>query len=155
VLAWDTDPRRLELAEELGAEIVDPDPASIRRRCARTGEHVDGLDLAVDTTGTTGARQDALTALASRRAVLVCVGHGQDLHLQVSSDLIATERSVLGSEYFPRADLPAALDLLRAHPDELRRIITDRFPIENLPEAVRAFDAGAAGKVVLTQEAIA
>ena len=77
------------------------------------------VDAAIDTSGKEAARRSAMDALG-KRGVLVCVGHGQGLTLDVSPDLIATERAVLGSEYFRFDELPANLERLRAHREYLR-----------------------------------
>ena len=59
----------------------------------------DAIDIAIDTSGNSAARQACLNVL-DRRGVLVCVGHGGGLTLDVSRDVISVERAVLGSEYF-------------------------------------------------------
>ena len=106
----DTIPFRLRLAEQLGGLPSAPD------RCPRA-------DAAIDTSGRESARRAALTAL-DRRGVLVCVGHGQGLTLDVSPHLIAPERAVLGSEYFRFDELPANWERLQAHRSFLTPIIT-------------------------------
>ena len=103
VYLTDTVPYRLALAGALGGIPI------------RLGEgSLPTVDAAVDTSGQQEARRTALDAL-ERRGVLVCVGHGQGLTLEISADLIAPERAVLGSEYFRRDELPANLERLHAH----------------------------------------
>jgi threonine 3-dehydrogenase len=95
VLISDMVPYRLALAERLGGV-----PINLGRQSLSAGARVAGfdeVDLAIDTSGKTAARQSALDLLG-KRGVLVCVGHGEELHLTVSSMLIAPERAVLGSE---------------------------------------------------------
>jgi D-arabinose 1-dehydrogenase-like Zn-dependent alcohol dehydrogenase len=93
----------------------------------------------------------ALKAL-DRRGVLVCVGHGDFLTLDVSADLIAPERAVMGSEYFPFSDLATNLDLLLANRKALGAVITHTFPVEQLKTAFETFLTGETGKVVVTQD---
>lgn len=134
---------RLELAQSLGGEPVD----------ATGDEAVRALppgDVAFDSTGKQVARQAALAALG-KRGVLVCVGHGQTLTLDVSPDLIAAERAVLGSEYFRYEELPRNLDLLLDNRDYLARIITHRSDVAEISGAFETFFAGDTGKVVITQ----
>jgi len=140
VIVGDVVPFRLRLAEELGARAID----------LRETAFPDDVDLAIDTAGKSTARRALLGALG-KRGVLVCVGHGEDLVLDVSADLIAAERSVLGSEYFRFDELPRNLALLRAHQAELAPIITHRFPVSELAAAFRLFLSGATGKVVVEQ----
>jgi threonine 3-dehydrogenase len=139
----DISPWRLEFARTLGAETVDAlDPEAMRA--------LDPSDVAFDSTGKQSARQAAVAALG-RRGTLVCVGHGETITLDVSPDLIATERAVLGSEYFRYEELPRNAQLLRSNRDYLRQIITDEVDVADIAGAFRKFFAGETGKVVVTQ----
>jgi threonine dehydrogenase-like Zn-dependent dehydrogenase len=138
VTVGDVNAHRLRLARDLGAAIVD----------LRDNGYPGDADLAIDTSGTSAGRRALLDALG-RRGVLVCVGHGQDLGLDVSADLIGPERAVLGSEYFRFDALPANLALLRDHRAELAPIITHRIPAGRTDEAIRTFLSGETGKIVI------
>ena len=70
----------------------------------------------------------------------------------MSSQLIAPERAIVGSEYFRYDELPTNLELLRQNQPYLRRIITHRFPVDRIDEAFATFLAGPCGKVVVEQE---
>ena len=138
VFITDTVPYRLALAETLGGiPLLLP-------------AHLPTVDTAIDTSGREAARRSAVDALG-KRGVLVCVGHGQGLTLDVSPDLIAAERAVLGSEYFRYDELPANLERLRAHREYLVPIITHRFPVGEIQTALETFFGGQTGKVVIEQ----
>ena len=139
VFITDTIPYRLELAERLGGVPIRL-PASA----------LPTVDAAVDTSGKEAARRSALDAL-DPRGVLVCVGHGSGLTLDVSPDLIAPERAVLGSEYFRYDELPSNLERLRAHRDYLAPIITHRYPVGEIQAAFETFFGGNTGKVIIEQ----
>lgn len=148
VIVTDLLPFRLELAEKLGGRAVNIREEPLADGLARCGlEHV---DIAIDASGKAPARRAAMGVLA-KRGVLVCVGHGGELKLEVSPDLIAPERAVLGSEYFRYDELPHNLELLRAHRDYLGQIITHRFGIDEIAGAFETFAQGATGKVVVEQ----
>ncbi len=138
VFLTDSIPYRLALAEKLGGV-----PLLLTAALPVT-------DIAIDTSGKEAARRGAMNAL-DKRGVLVCVGHGQGLTLDVSPDLIATERAVLGSEYFQFDELPANWALLRAHRAYLAPIITHRFGVGDIQTAFETFFAGETGKVVIEQ----
>jgi threonine 3-dehydrogenase len=138
----DLSPWRIEYAARLGGT-----PVAV----GDLPQSPSGIDVAFDSTGNADARRVALDALG-KRGVLVCVGHGSSLTLDVSRDLIAPERSVLGSEYFRYDEMPANLDLLRAHRDELGKVITHTFDVSDLAEAFETFLTGRSGKVVVTQQ---
>lgn len=147
VYVSDVLPSRLALAAGLGAI-----PIVVAERPLAEGLAAAGcreVDLALDASGTSAARQAALAALG-RRGVLICVGHGQGLAVDVSRDLIGPERGVLGSEYFAFGELRENLPRLLAHP-ELAGIITHRFAPADLEAAFRAFLAGETGKAVVVQ----
>jgi threonine dehydrogenase-like Zn-dependent dehydrogenase len=148
VVVTDVQPARLELVSRLGGRPVDLRTSTLAQGVRTNG--IDEIDVAIDTAGKKASRQ-ALINLVAKRGVLVCVGHGESLELEVSSDLISPERAILGSEYFRFDELPRNLELLRAHRSEFAPIITDRFGIANLPEAVSLFMSGTTGKVVVEQ----
>jgi threonine 3-dehydrogenase len=149
ILVTDVHPYRLELAKRLGATSVD-----LRRDdladALRMAGLPDGADVAVDTSGREVARRALLDAL-SLRGVLVCVGHGEGLTMAVSRDLIGSERTVMGSEYFRYDALPGNLELLREHRAYLGQIITHRLGIGELEDGYRLFLDGETGKVVIEQ----
>jgi threonine 3-dehydrogenase len=144
VYVGDISPWRLDYAEQLGATPVDAsDDANIIAT-------VETVDAAFDSTGKQTARRAALSVLG-KRGVLVCVGHGEGLTLDVSGDLIAPERAVLGSEYFRYNEMAENLALLRANRVELAKVITHTFPVAQISQAFDTFLSGHAGKVVVTQ----
>ena len=148
VLITDLVPYRLELARKLGCAPIDVREQPVSDALRAHG--LDRVDVAIDTSGKALARRQALDVVGKRGA-LVCVGHGEGLDLSVSGDLIAPERSVLGSEYFRFDELAPNLARLRAHRDYLAQIITHRFPVSELQVAFETFIAGNTGKVVVEQ----
>ncbi len=148
VLISDVVPYRLALAERLGGLPINLSSQSLALGAQAAG--FETVDMAIDASGKTEARQAAL-ALLSKRGPLVCVGHGEEMHLTVSSMLIAPERAVLGSEYFCFNELPELLALLRSHRAYLSQIITHRYPVSDLQQAFELFFTGSTGKVVIEQ----
>lgn len=149
IMVADLAPYRLDLARRLGAAAVLLPQATIAGALEAAGID-DGADIAIDTSGRADGRRMLLDALG-RRGVLVCVGHGEDLHLSVSEDLIAPERTVMGSEYFRYDELPGNLALLSDNRQYLSQIVTHLFPLERLKDAYDLFLAGESGKVVIEQ----
>jgi threonine 3-dehydrogenase len=148
VVISDLSPYRLDLAQRLGGNVID-----LREKTLAEGlrEHgLDAVDLAIDTSGKSVARKSYLEVL-SKRGVLVCAGHGEELSLDVSRDLIAPERAVLGSEYFRYDELTSNLEILREHLPYLSGIITHRFAMQDIKEAFELFFRGETGKVLVEQ----
>jgi threonine dehydrogenase-like Zn-dependent dehydrogenase len=148
VLITDLVSYRLKLAEQLGGLPIDVSQSTLAAGLKSHG--LDRADVAVDTTGKQAARQEGLNALAQRGS-LICVGHGEGITLKISPDIIAPERSVVGSEYFRYNELPANLHRLKQHRSYLNQIITHRLGVDEIQKAFEIFFAGETGKVIIEQ----
>jgi threonine dehydrogenase-like Zn-dependent dehydrogenase len=149
VLITDVVPYRLRLAERLGGL-----PINVGQTSLSAGIELHGLvrvDMAVDTSGKQIARQEAVDSIAQRGS-LICVGHGEGIALKISPDIIAPERSIVGSEYFRYNELPTNLQRLREHHDYLTQIITHRMGVDQIQQAFETFFFGCeTGKVIIEQ----
>jgi threonine dehydrogenase-like Zn-dependent dehydrogenase len=142
----DISPYRLKLAEQLGGLPVDVKSGTVEDGLKRHG--LFPVDIAVDTSGKQVAREGALRATGQRGA-LICVGHGEGIAVRVSPDIIAAERSIVGSEYFRYNELPGNLERLRKHKSYLSQIITHRFGPDDIQHAFELFFGGETGKVII------
>jgi len=149
VYIYDMVDYRLSLAEELGGKPISvANGKTVEEGLRRYG--VSEVDIAIDTSGKKAAREASLHSLAQRGA-LILVGHGEELLLKVSPDMIATERSVVGSEYFAYSELNANSKYLREHSTYLNKIITHRFGVDEIQHAFELFFGGETGKVIIEQ----
>ncbi|MBC8427677.1 alcohol dehydrogenase catalytic domain-containing protein [bacterium] len=148
VLISDVIPYRLELAEKLGGLPLQIQEKTIEEGLQMHG--IDGVDLAVDASGKSSARQACLEVL-NQRGVLVCVGHGEKLDFDVSGQIIHPERAVVGSEYLCYNELAPNLERLRNHRSYLSQIITHRYPVDEIQQAFETFLTSETGKVVVEQ----
>ena len=149
VYIFDVVDYRLSLAEQLGGKPISvANGRTLEEGLKRYG--VKEADIAIDTTGKRAAREASLHALAQRGSLML-VGHGEELHLTVSPDMIATERAVLGSEYFAYSELKANAAYLAKHRAYLNQIITHRFGVDEIQHAFELFFAGDTGKVIIEQ----
>ena len=141
-------PYRLKLAEQLGGLSINVSKTTISAGLKAHG--ADSADMAVDTSGKQVAREEGHRALAQRGS-LICVGHGEGISLKISPDIIAPERSVVGSEYFRFDELPANLRRLTQHRAYLNQIITHRFGVDEIQKSFELFFGGETGKVIIEQ----
>lgn len=146
VLITDIVDYRLNLAKTLGGLPVNLNKGSLAEGLA--AHAFSEVDIAIDSSGKESARRSALDILA-KRGVFICVGHGEGLNLKISPDLIATERAILGSEYFCYHELRENLDIYLENRDYLDQIMTHKFPILELEEAFRVFVNRDSGKVIV------
>jgi threonine dehydrogenase-like Zn-dependent dehydrogenase len=148
VFLTDIVPYRLNLALQMGGEPIHVANTTLSQ--GLKAHDLDRVDMAVDTSGKQAVRQDGLNALAQRGS-LICVGHGEGISLKISPDIIAPERSVVGSEYFRYNELAANLSRLQQHRNYLNQIITHRFGVSDIQKAFDLFFAGETGKVIIEQ----
>lgn len=149
VFITDFVPYRLELAKKLNGIPISLKDTTLEDALKANG--VPKVDVVIDATGKEAARRAALNVL-NRGGVMVCVGIGEGLQLDVAADLINMERVVMGSDYFDFSVMPQNLDFLRNHYDYLSQIVTHRFPIDQLQQAYELFfKAGESGKVIVEQ----
>jgi threonine dehydrogenase-like Zn-dependent dehydrogenase len=139
---------RLKLAEQLGGLPINVSKTTVGAGLKAHG--ADSADMAVDTSGKQVAREEGLRALAQRGS-LICVGHGEGITLKISPDIIAPERSVVGSEYFRYDELPANLRRFKQHRSYLNQIITHRFGVDEIQKSFDLFFGGETGKVIIEQ----
>jgi threonine dehydrogenase-like Zn-dependent dehydrogenase len=148
VFLTDMVPYRLKLAEQLGGLPINVSKTTIL--AGLKSHNADAADMAVDTSGKQIAREEGHRALAQRGS-LICVGHGEGISLKISPDIIAPERSVVGSEYFRYDELPANLRWLKQHRSYLNQIITHRFGVDEIQKSFELFFGGETGKVIIEQ----
>ncbi|HEY4417657.1 MAG TPA: alcohol dehydrogenase catalytic domain-containing protein [Verrucomicrobiae bacterium] len=148
VFLTDIIPYRLKLAEQLGGL-----PVNVAKGSIADGLKAHGFgapDMAIDTSGKQIAREEGLRALGQRGS-LICVGHGEGIALKISPDIIAPERSVVGSEYFRYDELPDNLRRLEQNRAYLNQIITHRFGVDEIQKSFELFFGGETGKVMIEQ----
>lgn len=145
----DVVPYRLELAQQLGGLAIQATTTSLPEGLKRHG--LEAPDVAFDCTGVGAVRGECFDSLAPR-GVLMCIAHGQGLHIEeVSSHFIPRELSVLASEYFAFDELFANLELLQANRAYLSQIITHRLGADDLQHGFELFFGGQTGKVIIEQ----
>ena len=146
VLAVDVAPFRLAFAERLGARPVtggDGAVAAVRALLP------DGPPLVIEASGNPAAQRQALDLLAAG-GTMVVVGHSRaPLEVWTSRDLIAAERTILGSEYFDPGEFGPNQDLVLAGALDPAALVTHRLPLADIEEAYRLFWGGETGKVLL------
>lgn len=140
VIAVDVVPSRLELARELGADVVvdssQEDP--VERLRELTGGA--GVDVAVDCSGSPAAQNAALDA-ARRNGRVAFVGESRETTINPSDQLIRKLLIVIGAWYFPIGEFAEIASFVVDLGIPVEKLITHRFPIEDAPKAFAMFDA--------------
>ena len=146
VIAVETNPERLALAKQFGAEVaVHADDSEKALKDLTRGE---GVDLALDCTGIAAARVAAVRS-AKTWGTVCFVGEGGEVTLDVSRDLLRKQLTVIGSWTFSAMGQAECARFIVDNRIALERIFTHRWELEQADEAYRTFDTQSTGKGVI------
>jgi Zn-dependent alcohol dehydrogenase len=154
VVAVDTEPRKLDVARELGATQTvrwagDAEATAEAVSAASGG----GVDYAIEATGRTEAMLAAFLSTRARGAAVLIGIPAADAVLPLPAlSIPRLERRVLGSIYGssrPERDFPLTLDLYRAGRLPLDRLVTHRLPLEEVGRGFELMRSGEAIRVVV------
>ncbi|HWE64948.1 MAG TPA: alcohol dehydrogenase catalytic domain-containing protein [Chloroflexota bacterium] len=147
IYAVDINPFRLERAAQLGAQPIDGREGDVVARMRTLVP--DGPDFVLEATGNGVAQRQAIDMVAADGPVVV-VGHSRHaFEVRSSTDLIAQEKMLIGSEYFGVAEFPQNLALVREGRVDPLPVITHRMSLDAIEEAFRLFWSGMTGKVLV------
>ena len=149
VIAVDPIAERRALAAKLGAaQTVDPtdaDPIEV----IRAATHGRGADATLDATGIADVRVAAVRSVRDwGRSCFV--GEGGTVTFDVTTDIIRRQLTLMGSRTFSTVVLEELGRYVVDRGLPLRELITGRFTLDQVDDAFVRFEAGAAGKFVVT-----
>lgn len=121
---------RAEVAASLGARPVTTDAAAAGR-----------YRVVIEASGKDAARQLALEAVGPEGAV-VQIGESEAWSIAETRSIRLKDFFLIRSFYFPIADYPDNLGILRAHKAEFARLVDAQVLLEGLPELFASFAAG-------------
>jgi S-(hydroxymethyl)glutathione dehydrogenase/alcohol dehydrogenase len=146
LLAIDTHAEKLEYARTLGAThtlLVEPGmkvPSAVRKLLGRAPMY------AFDSVGATSTIVDALDMVDVGGSAVVMGLHGVHKPAPINPvSLVYQNKRLLGSffgEADPLVDLPALLELQRSGRLPVERLITDRYTLDQAPQALADLNAG-------------
>ena len=144
VIAVETNPERLALAKQFGAEVaVHADDSEKALKDLTRGE---GVDLALDCTGIAAARVAAVRS-AKTWGTVCFVGEGGEVTLDVSRDL-RKQLTVIGSWTFSAMGQAECARFIVDRKVPLKKLLTHRFKLDEADAAYRLFDTQTTGKGV-------
>jgi alcohol dehydrogenase len=147
VIAVDGIPARQQLAESLGAVAVDPAGAAEAVAAATAGL---GADAVVEASGAPAALSSALELVRPQGVISVVGAHFEPDFPLNNALMFEKEITLTFAIGNPGRDRERLLAMIQDGVLRPSAVITDTLPLEQAPEAYRAFDAREATKVVLT-----
>jgi S-(hydroxymethyl)glutathione dehydrogenase/alcohol dehydrogenase len=153
ILAADLNPAKLEMASEFGAsDVIDVSSQDLVRTVRElTGG---GVDYAFEAIGRPETVTDAVRALRAG-GVAVAIGVSPpSARAEISPfDLVLQEKTLKGSVYGstrPYADFPRLFELYRRGRLPLDRLLSRRYPLEEVNQAYDAMLSGEVARSVIT-----
>ena len=150
VIASDYNPKRLELASAMGAHVVtNPGNDDVVAR-VRELTHGDGVDLVCEMSGHPSGHAQAFAAARIGGRVNLLGTPNRTTEVDFARDIIfkgLTLYGVTGRKMY--RTWHQMQRFLRAGQLDPRPVITHRFPLECIGEAIQVIKAGQAGKVIL------
>ena len=147
VISVDAMPYRLDMARDLGADLVlDVTKQDVVQEVMdfTSGR---GADLALETSGTNPGALNCLEAL-KRLGTMAFIGENGEVPIQVSSHFIRKGITVFGQWHYNRNDLPAIMQVIKNSP-VAAKLITHRFPMTRINEALEVSATHACGKIMI------
>jgi threonine dehydrogenase-like Zn-dependent dehydrogenase len=151
VIALDVAAERLARAKEFGADaVIDPkahSKADDAVGAIKALTHGVGVDLALDSSGTSEGRSTAVRA--TRPWGTVCfVGEGGDVTLDVSRDLLRKQLTIIGSWTFSKIGQAECASFVADRKIAVEHLFTHRWQLKQADDAYREFDRQTSGKGV-------
>jgi threonine dehydrogenase-like Zn-dependent dehydrogenase len=147
VVAVDPSTERRELAREFGADaVIDPtqvDPVQAVRELT----HGEGAPATLDCSGIPDARVAAVKSACTWGRVCF-VGERNTTTFDVSPDIIHKQLTIYGSWTFSVTGQSECAQFVVDHHLPLKRLLTNRFSLDQAVEAYRLFDTQTTGKGV-------
>ena len=149
VIALDTSAERLERAKEFGAEaLINPAETPDVVDAIRALTHGRGAHLSLDASSSPLARAQAVRCVRTWGKACF-VGEGGEVTLDVSTDLLRRQVTLIGSWTFSTVGQAECARYIADRGIDVDRIFTHRWPLEQAEEAYRVFDAQNSGKGVI------
>jgi threonine dehydrogenase-like Zn-dependent dehydrogenase len=148
VIAVETNPERLALAKQFGADAVVDASKDDAVKALKELTRGEGVDLALECSSAPAARQAAVRAVKTWGTACY-VGEGGDVKLDVSPDLLRRQVTLIGSWTFSAMGMADCARFIADAGIKLDRIFTHRWKLDQADEAYRVFDAQSSGKGVI------
>jgi 6-hydroxycyclohex-1-ene-1-carbonyl-CoA dehydrogenase len=149
VIAVDVRDRKLDAARRFGAAAVFNAAGTPKLDKEIRGVSGGGVAVAFEAVGKAEPQQTALNCLRTGGR-LVLVGYSPDTMALNAGRVMFRELDVVGSLGCRPVDYPRAIELVRQGKVKLMELVTHRFPLERIAEALDVLRSGEAIRVVVT-----
>ena len=149
VIALDTSEERLARAKEFGADVlINPLKTENVVQAIRSLTHGRGADVSLDASSSPQARAEAVRCVRTWGKACF-VGEGDSVTLDVSSDLLRRQVTLMGSWTFSTVGQADCARYIADRGIDIDRLFTHRWKLEQAEEAYQLFDRQTSGKGVI------
>ena len=149
VIALDTSEERLLRAKEFGADVlINPLKTENAVQAIRDLTHGRGADASLDASSSPQARAQAVRCVRTWGKACF-VGEGDSVTLDVSSDLLRRQVTLMGSWTFSTVGQADCARYIADRGIDIDRLFTHHWNLEQADEAYKLFDAQTSGKGVI------
>jgi threonine dehydrogenase-like Zn-dependent dehydrogenase len=149
VIALDTSEERLARAKEFGADVlINPLKTENVVQAIRDLTHGRGADLSLDASSSPLARAQAVRCVRTWGKACF-VGEGDSVTLDVSSDLLRRQVTLMGSWTFSTVGQADCARYIADRGIDIDRLFTHKWKLEQAEEAYQLFDKQSSGKGVI------
>jgi L-iditol 2-dehydrogenase len=148
IIAVDTNPYRISLAKEMGADAIvnptDPDALEqIRKLCGGSGP-----DYGLDCSGAVSAHRLLIDAVR-RKGKVAFIGESHvETPISISRDLLRKGLHLIGSWHYNTNDFPKIMRVIR-HSPLVDKLITHVYPMSRIQEAFETAASQQSAKILI------
>lgn len=149
VIALDTSEERLSRAKEFGADVlINPATTADVVQAIRDATHGRGAHASIDASSSPQARVHAVKCVRTWGKACY-VGEGDSVTLDVSTDLLRRQVTLIGSWTFSTVGQADCARYVADREINLDKLFTHRWKLEQAEEAYKLFDKQTSGKGVI------
>lgn len=150
VIVTELVPWRMERAQLLGADAVFDahDPDTLAQIRALTEGRL-GVTCAIDCAGVTDSQRLCIDAARPKGCVCFVAESSDPLAITVSPDMLRKGLTLIGQWHFSLNDFDGMMRVIRGSGELLDLLISDRFPMSQVQEALALSASHQCGKIIL------
>ncbi len=150
VIVAELEPWRIDRARMLGADaVVDPRDTDVVQQIRALSPEGLGVTCAVDCAGVSAAQRLCIDATRPKGRVCFVAENSDPLSITVSPDTIRKALTLIGQWHYSLNDFDRILQVIRASGEQLDLLISHRFPMSRVQEALELSASHRCGKIVL------
>ncbi len=150
VIVAELEPWRSERAAILGADaVVDPRDDDVAAQIRALTPEGLGVTCAIDCAGVVAAQRLCIDATRPKGRVCFVAESSDPLPIRVSPDLLRKGLTLIGQWHYSVNDFDALLHVIRASSPQLDLLISHRFPMSQVQDALALSASYQCGKIIL------